>query len=132
MAGESPRPLPLPLVGDKALAVTPGQRSVRAPLRFAKVEAFYRSEFRETAGVELRSSLRGGRRVLTVLSLRTGDAWAKAVVHEGDVDTLIEVTPVLRMDAQQVDGHAMPVVLFIARSREVERALDSIEHLEHR
>ena len=40
------KPLPLPSVDGKALAISAGQKTFRVPIRFAKVEAFYREQYK--------------------------------------------------------------------------------------
>ncbi|MGC4114691.1 MAG: hypothetical protein QM765_08795 [Myxococcales bacterium] len=132
LAGEaSLKPLPLPSIDGKALAIAPGQKTFRVPLRFAKVEAFYRERFKADEKVTLKAAGQDGKRTLTLVSKRLDDTWAKAVVKEGEVETAIEVTPVTRLDEQKVEGtKAMPLVIVIPRSAEVEKAANSIEHLE--
>jgi len=129
-AEPSLKPFPLPAIDGKPLAVQKGQKSFRVPTRFAKVEAFLREQFKADAKVVLKSAGGDGARTLTVTSKRPDDAWAKAVVKEGEVDTTVELTPVLRFEEQQVDGR-MPLVIFIPRSADAAKDADSIEHLEH-
>src|SRR3954471_1214207 len=133
-AGEQapPEPFPLPLVGGKPVAVTPGQKTFRLPLGYARVAAFYRDQFRGTAGVALVERAPGdAARELTLRSLRKTDAWSRAVVREVDGGTTVDVTPVLRADAQDVKGTAGPLVQFvIGRSDEARKAAESIDHLE--
>src|SRR4051812_13321897 len=122
-----PEPFPLPLVGGKPVAVTPGQKTFRLPLGYARVVAFYRGQFRGTAGVTLSDRAPGGTpdgtpRELTIRSLRKTDAWARAVVREVEEGATVEVTPVLRADAQDVKGTARPLVQFvIGRSDEARK-----------
>jgi hypothetical protein len=133
-AGEQapPEPFPLPLVGEKPVAVAPGQKTFRLPLGYARVTAFYRDQLRGVAGVTLAERTPAGApRELTIRSLRKTDAWASAVVREGEGETTVEVTPVLRADAQAVKGTAGPLVQFvIGRSAEARKAAESIDHLE--
>jgi hypothetical protein len=135
LAGDQapPEPFPLPLVGGKPVAVTPGQKTFRLPLGYARVLAFYRDQFRGTAGVTLSEpqQMDGAPRALTIRSLRKTDAWASAVVREAEAGTVVEVTPVLRADAQDVKATARPLVQFvIGRSDEARKAAESIDHLE--
>ncbi|HEY3451950.1 MAG TPA: hypothetical protein VGK67_36665 [Myxococcales bacterium] len=131
LAGEAAlKPLPLPSVDGKALAISPGQKVFRVPLRFAKVEAFYREQFKGQEKVTLKAASEGGRRTLSIVSRRGDDTWAKAVVREGEVETAIEVTPVTRIEETKVEGKAMPLVIVIPRSSEVEKTASSIEHLQ--
>jgi len=133
-AGEQapPQPFPLPMVGGKPPAIAPGQKMFRLPLGYARVAAFYREQFHGVPGVTLTErSPDGGPRELLVRSLRTTDAWAKAVVREVDGGTTVDVTPVLRADAQDVKGGARPLVqLVIGRSDEARKAAEAIDHLE--
>ena len=74
-----------------------------------------------------------GKRVLTLVSSRAGDTWKKAIVREGEVETVIDVTPVLRMAEEQIEGNGKPLVQFIiGRSGDVDRAVDAIgrKHVE--
>ena len=139
-AGEQapPAPLPLPMVGGKAPAIAPGQKSFRLPLGYARVVTFYREQFRGVSGVTLSESTvtrpsdgDAAPRELLIRSRRTTDAWAKAVIREVEGGTTVEVTPVLRADAQDVKGAARPLVqLVIGRSDEARKAAESIDHLE--
>jgi hypothetical protein len=128
----APAPFPLPMVGDKPIAIAPGQRTFRFPLGFARVVSFYREQFRGAGGVTLTERApEGAPRELVVRSLRSTDAWASAVVREASSGTTVEVTPVLRADTQEVRGSARPLVqLVIGRSDEARKAAESIDHLE--
>lgn len=128
----APAPFPLPMVGDKPIAIAPGQRTFRLPLGFARVAGFYRDQFRGATSVTLTERTpEGAPRELVVKSLRSTDAWASAVVREANGGTTVEVTPVLRADAQGVKGSARPLVqLVIGRSDEARKAAESIDHLE--
>ena len=128
-AEPSLKPFPLPAVDGKALAVQKGQKSFRVPWRFAKVEAFFREQFKAHPKIAIKTGGSDGARTLTLTSKRADDAWAKAVVKEGEVDTTVELTPVLRFEEEQVGGR-MPLVIFIPRSADAAKAADSIEHLE--
>ncbi|HVE86863.1 MAG TPA: hypothetical protein VND93_28605 [Myxococcales bacterium] len=129
-----PAAFPLPLVGGKPVAAAPGQKSFRLPLGYARVAAFYRDQLRGVSGVTLveRTPREGeGLRVLEIRSLRTNDAWAKALVREEANGTTVDVTPVIRADVQDVQGVARPLVEFvIGRSDEARKAAESIDHLE--
>ncbi len=122
-------PFPLPSVDGKALAVAPTQKVFRLPIRFEKVREFYQGQFTgdDAQGVTSRVSGVSGKRVLTITSRRKGDPWTKALVREGDIDTVVEVTAVLQMTEQTVSGSARPLVQFvIGRSADVDRAVEAI------
>jgi hypothetical protein len=124
-------PFPLPSVGGKPLAITKEQRVFRLPMRFEKVRAFYQEQLGGKAkeGLKLTVTGEAGQRTLVLVSKRTGDAWTKAVVKEGETETVVEVTPVLRLDDEQIEGNGRPLVQFVfGRSKEVGHALDTIDH----
>jgi hypothetical protein len=134
-AGEQapPEPFPLPMVGGKPPAISPGQKSFRLPLGYVRVAAFYREQFKGVSGVTLAERSPGSApRELLVQSLRKTDAWAKAVVKEAEGGTTVDVTPVLRAGAEDVKGaQARPLVqLVIGRSEEARKAAEAIDHLE--
>jgi hypothetical protein len=123
------RAFPLPSPDGKALAAGSDQRTFHVPFGFARVEQFYRERFGAESKVTLQASTTNGRRMLTLKSSRAGDSWAKAVVREGEVETTVEVTPVLRADAERVEGSGRPLVeLVMTRSQEVDRMVQSIDH----
>ena len=126
------QPLPLPSVDGKPLAVAPGQTAFLVPLRFEKVRAFYVSELN---GKKVSRSVKreSGAWVMTLVSKRSEDAWKKAVIRETPMGTQVVITPVLRLEEQQVEGTGRPAVeLILGRSREVDRAVEKIgdSHLE--
>ncbi len=128
-------PFPLPAIDGKPPAVTAEQKKFRLPMRFEKVRAFYEGQFSgdEAKGVTTKAATSEGKRTLTIASTRAGDTWKRAVIREGEVDTLIELTPVLRLAETQVEGNAKPLVQFIiGRSGDVERAVEAIgdKHVE--
>jgi hypothetical protein len=126
---QSPAPFPLPSPDGKALAATAGQHTFRVPYRFARVEQFYRERFTRESKVTLTPSLADGRHLLTLKSSRSGDAWAKAVIKEGEVDTTVEVTPVLRAGEERVEGNGRPLVeLVLTRSKDFDQMVNSIDH----
>jgi hypothetical protein len=126
---ESPAPFPLPSPDGKPLAATPGQRTFRVPYRFARVEQFYKERFARESKVTLTPSAVDGRHTLTLKSSRSGDTWAKAVIKEGEVDTTVEVTPVLRAGEERVEGNGRPLVeLVLTRSRDFDQMVNSIDH----
>jgi hypothetical protein len=126
---EDSHAFPLPSPDGKALAAAAGQRSFRVPFRFARVEQFYRDRYARGAGVSLTPSLADSRHVLTLKSRRAGDFWAKAVIKEGEVDTAVEVTPVLRAGEERVEGNGRPLVeLVLTRSKDFDKMVDSIDH----
>ena len=120
---------PLPSIDGKPLAATAEQKSFRLPMRFEKVRAFYDGQFTgdEAKGVTTKLSGTSGKRVLTLISTRAGDTWKKAIVREGEVETVVEVTPILRMQEELIEGNGKPLVQFIiGRSGDVDRAVEAI------
>lgn len=123
-------PFPLPAVDGKPLAVTEGQKSFRLPMRFEKVKAFYEEQFKDAKGVTVRVSGTNGTRALALESTRTTDAWKSAQVKEGELETVVDLKPVMVMGGEKIDGKAPPVQFIITRSPEVERSLQTIDHTE--
>lgn len=126
---------PLPAIDGKPPAVSAEQKVFRLPMRFEKARAFYEGQFTgdDAAKVTTKVGTSNGKRTLTIVSSRAGDTWKKAVVREGEIDTVIEVTPVLRMAEEQIEGNAKPLVQFIiGRSADVDRAVKAIgdKHVE--
>jgi hypothetical protein len=118
-------PFPLPAVDGKALAVTDKQKTFRLPMRFEKVRAFYDEQFAKEKDVSLKVSGAGGARVLALTSKRKGDRWTKATVKEGELETIIDVTPVMELGPTEVTGTGTPLVQFVfQRSKEVDKALE--------
>ncbi len=121
-------PFPLPLVDGKPLSVTEGQKVFRLPMRFEKVKKFYSEQLPEAGVAEKNVE---GKRVMTLLAKGKAESWTKAVVREGEVDTVIEVTPVLRLGEEQISGNGKPLVEFVfGRSGDVDKAVKSIDHAE--
>ena len=53
------------------------------------------------------------------------------MVREGEMDTVIDVTPVVRLDEETISGNGKPLVEFIfGRSPDVDAAIKSIDHTE--
>src|SRR5438093_12248654 len=73
-------PFPLPSVDGKPLAVAEGQKTFRLPMRFQKVEKFYRDQLGESKELSLRVTGEPGARVLSLASKRKGERWTKASV----------------------------------------------------
>jgi hypothetical protein len=122
---------PLPALDGKALAVTPGQTTFRLPQRFEAVRAFYARRFQGQATVSTRLGGTSGARVLTIVNRDRADTWRQATVTEAPSETVVALTPVLRMAGDEVTGNARPLVEFIlGRSPEVERAVRGIDHTE--
>ena len=124
---------PLPTIDQKPLAVTAEQKVFRLPLRFDKVRAFYDEQLKGRSQVTLRVTGASGARVLTIANANKADTWRSATVTEKDGETVITVTPVLRMEQTEVTGNGRPLVEFVfSRSPEVERAMQGIDadHLE--
>ncbi len=124
---------PLPTIDQKPLAVTAEQKVFRLPWRFEKVRAFYDEQLKGRSQVTLRVTGASGARVLTIANANKADTWRSATVTEKDGETVITVTPVLRMEQTEVTGNGRPLVEFVfSRSPEVERAMQGIDadHLE--
>jgi hypothetical protein len=123
------RPFPLPSPDGKAVAAAADQRTFRIPFRFNRVEQFYRDRFKGDPKVTLLATFEDGRHVLTLRSARSDDAWAKAVIHEGEVETRVDVTPVLRAGEERVEGSGRPLVeMVLTRSQDFDRMVNSIDH----
>ena len=123
---------PLPSIDGKALALTQGQKTFRVPMRYARVEQFYKEQFLNQKDVRLVPSGTDGDRTLTLTSKRKGDAWTRAVVREGKVDTSVEVVAVLRMSGEAIEGNGKPLVQFVlTRSPDAAKAAAEMNHLEH-
>ena len=124
-------PLPLPSPNGKPIAIAAGQRSFRVPQRFAKVEAFYRERFGADKDISFTPGrAEGGTRTLTIASRRVVDTWSKVVLREAEVDTAIDVTPVIRFGPEIIEGRGKPLVqLYIPRSPEAARMANDIDHL---
>jgi hypothetical protein len=126
-------PFPLPTIDHKPLAVSDGQKVFRLPMRFEKVKAFYEERFGggKEPGVTLTASGAPGERLLKLASKRAGDTWTRALVKEGEGETVVEVTPVIRMAGDTIEGNGKPLVEFIfGRSPQVKSSLESIDHTE--
>ncbi|MFZ5442829.1 MAG: hypothetical protein ACOZQL_22675 [Myxococcota bacterium] len=124
-------PFPLPAIDGKPLAVTEQQKSFRLPMRFEKVKAFYAEQLGAKAEVVMRESVADGRRVLTLTTKAKGESWTRAVIREGEVETVIDVTPVMRLPGDEITGNGKPLVEFVfGRSPEVQKALERIDHTE--
>ncbi len=122
-------PFPLPAIDGKPLAVTEGQKVFRLPMRFEKVKSFYVEQLAASATVIEKSV--SGKRVLSVTAKGKAESWVKAVVREGEVDTVVEVTPVMRLAEEEISGNGRPLVEFIiGRSGDVQKALNTIDHAE--
>ena len=124
-------PLRLPAVDNKPVAVSAGQRVFRLPMRFARVEAYYRALYATDAEVRMTVARDDAGRTLTLQSRKPGDAWAKAVIREAPVDTVVEVTPVIRLGPEVVEARPQrPLVQFVFKhADEVQRQANSIDHL---
>lgn len=122
-------PFPLPAVDGKPLAVSDGQKVFRLPMRFEKVKKFYVEQLGPEVSVGEKNV--EGKRVMTLSAKGKAESWTKAVVREGEVDTVIEVTPVMRLGEEKISGNGRPLVEFvIGRSGDVEKAVKSIDHAE--
>jgi len=122
---------PLPTVDGKALSVSEKQKSFRLPMRFEKVRAFYEEQFKGQEGVSIRVEGAAGERKLAIVNKSKKDSWTKASVSEKATETVVEVTPVLQMGTENIEGQSGPLVVFVFnRSPEVEKALNTIDHTE--
>jgi hypothetical protein len=119
-------PFPLPAVDGKPLAVSDGQKVFRLPMRFEKVKQFYAAQLGDQASVVEKSV--DGKRVLTLTAKGKAESWTKALVREGEVDVVIEVTPVMRLNDEQISGNGRPLVEFvIGRSGDIQKAMEAID-----
>ncbi len=123
-------PFPLPAVDGKPLAVTEGQKTFRLPMRFERVKAFYEEQFKDLKGVSVRVTGVSGSRALTLETSRITDGWKSAQVKEGELETIVELKPVMVLGGEKIEGKAPPVQFILTRSGEVERSLQSIDHTE--
>jgi hypothetical protein len=124
-------PFPLPSIDGKALAVTEGQKVFRLPMRFEKVKKFYAEQLGASPDVKVVEGGEPGKRVLTLSTKSKSESWTKALVREGEVDTVVEVTAVMRLTDEKIVGNGRPLVEFIiGRSADVEKAVKSIDHAE--
>jgi hypothetical protein len=124
---------PLPSVDGKPLAVTGAQKTFRYPLRFEKVRAFYEERYGRGQVATVKWAITGvpGERVLTLTNADKKDTWRKAIIREGDGETVIDVTPVLRLAEETIEGNGKPLVEFVfGRSAEVDKAVQGIDHTE--
>lgn len=120
---------PLPSVDGKPLSVTPEQKSFRLPMRFEKVRAFYEEQLKSHTEVVVRSEGVAGERKLSIINKSKHDTWVRALITEKATETVVDVTPVIVIDAIDVQGQSGPLVVFVLnRSPEVKKALDSIDH----
>lgn len=126
------RPFPLPAPEGKPIPVAANQRVFRVPMRFAKVEKFYRDQLGADRRITFTADRREEPRTLTVVSRRDTDTWSKAVIREGVVDTTIEVTPIVRFATPEViDGRMKPLVQFVMpRNPAAVEAANSIDHMQ--
>ena len=124
-------PFPLPTIGEKPPAVVEGQKSFRLPIGFEKVKKFYTEQLGGKPEVKFSESGEPGKRVLTLTTKALSESWTKAIIRQGEVDTVVEVTAVIRATDESISGNGKPLVEFIfGRSPEVQKALNSIDHAE--
>jgi hypothetical protein len=124
-------PFPLPAIDGKPLAVTEKQKSFRLPMRFEKVRAFYEEQFAKEKDLSLKVAGVSGQRTLTLTTKRLSDGWTKAIVKEGELETVVDVTPVITLRPTEVNGNGKPLVQFVfERSKEVDKAVNGIDHME--
>lgn len=123
-------PFPLPTVDGKPPAVAKDQKVFKLPIGFARVRSFYAEQLGKTEGVKIVESSKDGRKLLTITTASKGESWKRAIVREADVETVIEVTPVMRLEEEQISGNGKPLVEFVfGRSAEVDKAVNSIDHI---
>ncbi|MFT3709621.1 MAG: hypothetical protein QM817_18485 [Archangium sp.] len=123
-------PFPLPTVDGKPPAVAKDQKVFKLPIGFARVRSFYTEQLGKTEGVKIVESSKDGRKVLTITTASKTESWTRASVREGEVETTIEVTPVMRLEAEEISGNGKPLVEFVfGRSAEVDKAVNSIDHI---
>lgn len=119
-------PFPMPSIDGKAIAVVEGRKVFKLPMRFEKVRAFYEERFGAAKEPDVSMVVTGtaGKRLVTLTSKRAGDSWKKALVKEGEVETLVEVTAVLRLKEEEITGNGRPLVEFvIGRSGDVDQVV---------
>jgi alpha-D-ribose 1-methylphosphonate 5-triphosphate synthase subunit PhnH len=123
-------PFPLPTIDGKQISVMPGQRRFRLPMRFATARAFFDAQLLKTKAKRQTLSV-AGRSKIEFTCTEPSPVWLKATLTEGDVDTLLEIVPVLRTEAMVVEGTGKPLVQFVlGRSSEVEKSLEQTDPLE--
>lgn len=123
-------PFPLPTVDGKPPAVAKDQKIFKLPVGFARVRSFYAEQLGKTEGVKMVETLKDGHKLLTITTTSKNESWTRALVREGEVETVIEVTPVLRFKDEEITGNGRPLVEFVfGRSAEVDQAVKSIDHL---
>jgi len=127
-----PSPLfPLPSPDGKPLVAKEDQKQYRVPLRLRAVELFYRDRFDKTPGVTLTVTKPQGPRTLTLKSTRKGDDWTRAIIREGEMETVIDITPVIRVGEEKVTGTARPLVEFILPRSDLARKMsEQIDHVQ--
>jgi hypothetical protein len=119
-------PFPLPAPDGKSLAVKEGQKTFRLPSRFERVKAFYEERFRDDRDVTMRTEGQPGARQLKLVSRKKGDTWVRATVSEREMETVVDLVPVIQLDEEKIAGNGKPLVEFvIGRSPEVKKAVDS-------
>ena len=120
---------PLPTVDGKAPAVTRDQKLFRLPIGFPRVKEFYAAQFGKNDAVKWKESEVDGKKVLTLTTSAKSETWTKAVIKQGEVETVIEVTAVMQLDAEAISGNGRPLVEFVfGRSPDVDQAVKSIDH----
>ena len=119
-------PFPLPAIDGKALSVTDKQKTFRLPMKFERVRAFYDEQFAKEKDVSMKLLGSSGTRTLSLTTKRKGDRWTKATIKEGELETVVDVTPVIEVGQLEVSGTGTPLVQFVfQRSKDVDKAVDS-------
>ncbi len=131
-AGEAeaatPDPAAFPVPAEKGMRLDAKATQFRVPFGMARVERFYRDQFRNRKGVTFVKTDEGERSSLTIRNERKGDDWAKAVVTTDGTRCTIAVTPITRFGPEDVRGKAPPVQFVFARSGHVQKQIESIDH----
>ena len=122
---------PLPRPEGKPIAISPGQRVFRLPMRYARVERFYRDQFAADRSITITEDRSEHQKVLNVISKRSDSAWSRVTVREGAVDTVVELTPMMRLGGEVIVGRGLPLVqVVIPLNPGVAEQAKAIDHME--
>ncbi len=126
-------PFPLPSIDGKAVVPAEDQKTFKLPMRFEKVRAFYEERFGGGKEKDVTMKLSGthGSRTIALASKRAGDTWSRVTVKEGEIETTVQITPLIRLKDEKIEGNGRPLVEFVfGRSPDAKAAVDSIDHTE--
>jgi hypothetical protein len=125
-----PGAFPLPAIDGKTIAPSNVPNRFRLPTRFDKVRSFYEQHFKGDKGISVTLARGDGGRLLTLVSRRPAELWAKALIREGNGETVIDVVPVLRGEHISLEGTPpKPSVQFIfGRDPAAAGAAAAIDH----